>query len=75
MMNPVPIIRKYQTIIQTQKRNKLDVGYRQALVFKQIKDCNELLGIKRSRTSISTINFITNLTNIIDKFPRLRGSS
>ena len=71
----IPIINEYESIIQRQKRNILSVVYRQRLIFKRFKDSSHFLEvIKKSEISILTINFTTDFTNMIDKFPRLRKS-
>ena len=71
-----PTIKEYETIIQRHKRDMLSVACRQGCVFKEFKESNEFLDTrKKSRISISTINFKANLTNILVEFPKLKKSS
>ena len=67
LMNMKPSLRDKKEVFQVLRTGNI------RKIFKQFKDSNQFLDVlKRSGIGISTMNFKTNLTNIIDKFRRLR---
>ena len=70
LMNMKPSLRDKKEIFQVFPTGNI------RKIFKQFKDSNQFLDVLRKLgIGISTMNFKTNLTNIIDKFPRLRKLS
>ena len=70
LMNMKPSLRDKKEVFQVLRTGNI------RKIFKQFKDSNQFLDVlKKSGIGISTVNFKTNLTNITDKFRRLRKLS
>ena len=71
----IPIIKNMKPSSSDKKINILRVTYKQLSIFNQFKEFDKYLEmVKKSESSISTINFKSNLLKTLDKFPRLRKS-
>ena len=67
------MVKEYHTIISSQKKDILNVAYRQGIIFKKIKVYGKLLEmIKEIGVSKSTIYLKTKFLKTLDKCPKLK---
>ena len=69
----VSIVRAYEDIIKTKKKNIICVVYRQGLIFKRFKEKDNLVRIiKEFGISKSNMIFKINIVKLVDKYPKLK---
>ena len=67
------MVKEYDTIIRSQKKDILNVAYRQGIIFKKIKVSEKILEmVKKIGVSKSTIYLKTKLSKTLDKCPKLK---
>ena len=65
-----PIIKQYEDIIRTKKKNIIPIVYRQGKVFKRFKDKEKFIKlVNEFKVHKSTIIFKMNIVKLIDKHP------
>ena len=72
----INIIKEYQDIIKTNKKNIIFFAYHQGKVFKRFKENGNFKNLlERFKITKSTIIFKTNIVKLIDKYPKIKTSS
>ena len=72
----INIIKEYQDIIKTNKKNIIFFAYQQGKVFKRFKENENFKNLlERFKITKSTIIFKTNIVKLIDKYPKIKTSS
>ena len=70
------IIKQYEDIIRTKKKNIISIAYHQGKVFKRFKDKEKFIKlVNEFKVHKSTIIFKINIVKLIDKHPTLMESS
>ena len=70
------VIRQYEDIIRTKKRNIISIAYHQRKVFKKFKDKEKFIKlVNEFKVRKSTIIFKLNILKLIGKYPKLMKSS
>ena len=72
----INIIKEYQDIIKTNKKNIIFFAYQHGKVFKRFKENGNFKNLlERFKITKSTIIFKTNIVKLIDKYPKIKTSS
>ena len=70
------VIKQYEDIIRTKKKNIISIAYHQGKVFKRFKDEEEFIRlVNEFKVHRSTIIFKINIFKLIGKYPKLMKSS
>ena len=70
------VIKQYEDIIRTKKKNIISIAYHQGKLFKRFKDKQKFIRLVHEfRVHKSTIIFKTNIFKLVDKHPKLMKSS
>ena len=65
------VIKQYEDIIRTKKKNIISIAYHQGKVFKRFKDKEKFIKlVNEFKVHKSTIIFKINIFNLIDKHPK-----
>ena len=71
----IPVLKEYETITRSTKKDMLNIAYIQGIIFKKFKESDKVVErIKEIGVSKSTINFKMKLVKILDKYPKLKTS-
>ena len=72
----VALIKQYEDIIRTKKKNIISIPYHQGKVFKRFKDKEKFIKlVNEFKVHKGTIIFKINIFALIEKLPRLMKSS
>ena len=70
------VIREFEKIIKSKKRNVVWLAYQQGKVFEKFKEITKFIEmIKQFRVGRSTIIFKINIVKLINKHPKIKNSS
>ena len=70
------VIKQYEDIIRTKKKNIISIAYHQGKVFKRFKDKEKFIKlVNEFKVHKSTIIFKINIFKLIGKYPKLMKSS
>ena len=70
------VIREFEKIIKSKKRNIVWLAYQQGKVFEKFKESTKFIEmIKQFRVGRSTIIFKINIVKLINKHPKIKNSS
>ena len=70
------VIKQYEDIIRTKKKNIISIAYHQGKVFKRFKDKEKFIKlVNEFKVHKSTIIFKINIFKLIEKYPKLMKSS
>ena len=72
----VNIIKEYEDIIKTNKKNIIFFTYQQGKVFRKFKDCTNFGSlVKQFKITKCTIIFKIHIIKLVDKYPKIMTSS
>ena len=70
------VIREFEKIIKSKKRNVVWLAYQQGKVFEKFKESTKFIEmIKQFRVGRSTIIFKINIVKLINKHPKIKNFS
>ena len=70
------VIKQYEDILRTKKKNIISIAYHQGKVFKRFKDKEKFIKlVNEFKVHKSTIIFKINIFKLIEKYPKLMKSS
>ena len=72
----VNIMKEYEDLIKTNKKNIIFFTYQQGKVFRKFKDCTNFGSlVKQFKTTKCTIIFKIHIIKLVDKYPKIATSS